>query len=274
MGPRRDGCAGALLEPGLVIRRFWPERRRSQESSSASGRHCVAPRLGVTIDHMALDKHIAPPATAREIRRVLGITENDRAAAGRLLALTAEQHAVSRRTGPAQNADKATARPSAKARSSKRSGKAAAAGKNRTGVRKGGERLTYDQLDRRIKLFEVFGQSRPAAAARPSAKARSSKRTAKAAAAGKNRTRARRVGEPLTFDRLERRTILLAIGQLRPQHRQLIALDLEQRLPVAKIQETMQLPTNGAFRKLKSEAYCALRDAIRALIAQGIDLSS
>jgi hypothetical protein len=86
---------------------------------------------------MAVDKHISPPATASEIRRVLGITEKDRAAASRLLDLTAGQYAASRRSGQAQNAGNAvTARPSAKARPSKRAVKTAAAGKKHTGARK------------------------------------------------------------------------------------------------------------------------------------------
>jgi hypothetical protein len=94
------------------------------------------------MDCMAVDKHISPPATASEIRRVLGITEQIRAAASQLLDLTAGQHAVSRHTGPAQNAGKVVAaRPSAKARSSKRGAKTAAAGKNRTGARKAAAKL-------------------------------------------------------------------------------------------------------------------------------------
>jgi hypothetical protein len=89
------------------------------------------------MERMAIDKHISPPATASEIRHVLGITEKDRAAAGQLLDLTAGQHAVSHRTGQAQNAGKAVAaRPSAKARSSKGGAMTAAAGKNRTRARK------------------------------------------------------------------------------------------------------------------------------------------
>jgi len=102
----------------------------------------VAAWPGVTMNCMAVDKHISPPATASEIRRVLGITEKDRAAASQLLDLTAGQHAVSRRTGQVQNAGKAVAaRPPAKARSSKRGAKTAAAGRNRTGARKAAAKL-------------------------------------------------------------------------------------------------------------------------------------
>lgn len=61
-----------------------------------------------------------------------------------------------------------------------------------------------------------------------------------------------------------------AIQQLRPRLQQLIILDLVECLPPAKIQEAMQLPSNGAFRKLKHEAFRGLREAVRVLIDKGI----
>jgi DNA-directed RNA polymerase specialized sigma24 family protein len=61
-----------------------------------------------------------------------------------------------------------------------------------------------------------------------------------------------------------------AIQQLRPRHQRLIQLDLVECQTPAKIQESLQLPSNGAFRKLKYEAFSALREAFHALIAGGI----
>jgi hypothetical protein len=50
---------------------------------------------------MAFEKHIAAPATASEILRRLGITEEDRAAANRLLDLTAAHHGALPRSSQA-----------------------------------------------------------------------------------------------------------------------------------------------------------------------------
>jgi hypothetical protein len=94
------------------------------------------------MNRMAIDKHISPPATAREIRGMLGITETDRTAASQLLDLTAGPHAVVRRAGQAKTAGKTVAaRPSTKARPSKRGAKTAAAGKNRTPAKKAAPKL-------------------------------------------------------------------------------------------------------------------------------------
>jgi DNA-directed RNA polymerase specialized sigma24 family protein len=60
-----------------------------------------------------------------------------------------------------------------------------------------------------------------------------------------------------------------AIEQLRPRYQQFIILDLVECQPSATIQVTMNLPSNGAYRKLKHESFMALREAIRRLIDKG-----
>jgi DNA-directed RNA polymerase specialized sigma24 family protein len=61
-----------------------------------------------------------------------------------------------------------------------------------------------------------------------------------------------------------------AIQELSPRHRELILLDLVQRLPPAEIEKTMGIHSHGYFLKLKSEAFSALKHAVKALIEQGI----
>jgi len=53
-----------------------------------------------------------------------------------------------------------------------------------------------------------------------------------------------------------------AIQLLRPRHRWLIFLDIIECQSPNEIQVNMQLASNGAFRKLKHEAFLALREAI------------
>jgi DNA-directed RNA polymerase specialized sigma24 family protein len=74
-------------------------------------------------------------------------------------------------------------------------------------------------------------------------------------------------GEILFFDTTltEERTLAAirrAVKRLRPRHRKLVVLELLERLPSAEIEAAMRLPSNGAFRKLKHEAFRALRDAL------------
>jgi DNA-directed RNA polymerase specialized sigma24 family protein len=71
-------------------------------------------------------------------------------------------------------------------------------------------------------------------------------------------------------DQQSLRLVRQAIAQLKPRHQQLINLDLVLCLAPARIQEEMHLPSNGAFRVLKHEAFAALREAVRALIDSGI----
>ncbi|HVR12057.1 MAG TPA: hypothetical protein VMW75_28700, partial [Thermoanaerobaculia bacterium] len=51
----------------------------------------------------------------------------------------------------------------------------------------------------------------------------------------------------------------------------LIVLDLVECLSPAQIQQAMQLPSNGAFRKLKHEAFTALREVIRRELGGGAE---
>jgi len=76
--------------------------------------------------------------------------------------------------------------------------------------------------------------------------------------------------DPSVSDERTLRLVRRAFEQLKPRHRQLVELDLVKCLPPAKIQEEMGLPTNGAFRVLKHEAFVALREALRVLIDSGI----
>jgi DNA-directed RNA polymerase specialized sigma24 family protein len=57
-----------------------------------------------------------------------------------------------------------------------------------------------------------------------------------------------------------------ALKHLRARQQQFIVLELVECLPPAKLREVMQLPSDGAFRKLKHEAFTALRGAILAHI--------
>jgi DNA-directed RNA polymerase specialized sigma24 family protein len=53
-----------------------------------------------------------------------------------------------------------------------------------------------------------------------------------------------------------------AIRGLPPRYRQLIWLDLVETLPASEIRRSMNIGTDGYFRKLKSEAFSALRRAL------------
>lgn len=65
--------------------------------------------------------------------------------------------------------------------------------------------------------------------------------------------------------------INLAIARLRPQHRRLILLDLVACKSPEEIQGILGLESISYFRKVKSEAFSALRVAIKALIEKGIE---
>jgi RNA polymerase sigma factor (sigma-70 family) len=61
-----------------------------------------------------------------------------------------------------------------------------------------------------------------------------------------------------------------AIQQLPPRHRELIVLDLVKRHSPSEIEKAMGIHSHGYFLKLKSEAFSALRVAVKTLIEQGL----
>ena len=61
-----------------------------------------------------------------------------------------------------------------------------------------------------------------------------------------------------------------ALGQLPPRHRELILLDLVERLPAPEIEKAMDIQSHKYFLKLKSEAFSLLRHAVKVLIGKGI----
>jgi DNA-directed RNA polymerase specialized sigma24 family protein len=61
-----------------------------------------------------------------------------------------------------------------------------------------------------------------------------------------------------------------AIQRLHPRHQRFIRLDLVECRPADQIQESLHIPSDGAFRKLKYEAFKALRKSIRELVASGV----
>ena len=67
------------------------------------------------------------------------------------------------------------------------------------------------------------------------------------------------------------KVIRKAIQGLPPRYREFILLDLEEALPPREIQERMEIKSYGYFRKLKHEAFSALRAAIKALVENGIE---
>lgn len=62
-----------------------------------------------------------------------------------------------------------------------------------------------------------------------------------------------------------------AIQDLPPRYKEFILLDLEQALSPQEIQEQMEIRSYGYFRKLKHEAFSALRAAIKALVENGVE---
>jgi len=72
--------------------------------------------------------------------------------------------------------------------------------------------------------------------------------------------------DPQRVDELLRK----AFQQLPPRHRELILLDMVKGLSPAEIEKSMGLHSHGYFLKLKSEAFSALKLAVKTLIEQGI----
>lgn len=62
------------------------------------------------------------------------------------------------------------------------------------------------------------------------------------------------------------------IEKLTPRQRELILYDLADRFTPSEIQDKMGIRSKGYFRKLKCEAFKALREAVKALIDEGVDL--
>lgn len=61
-------------------------------------------------------------------------------------------------------------------------------------------------------------------------------------------------------------TVLRALENLSPRHRELIRLDLGECLSPGEIQRRMGIKSRGYFKKLKSSAFAALRNALRTII--------
>jgi DNA-directed RNA polymerase specialized sigma24 family protein len=61
--------------------------------------------------------------------------------------------------------------------------------------------------------------------------------------------------------------VLRALEALRPRHQQVIRLELVEGLEDAESQKKMEIESNAYFRKLKCEAYRALKDEISRLDA-------
>jgi DNA-directed RNA polymerase specialized sigma24 family protein len=72
--------------------------------------------------------------------------------------------------------------------------------------------------------------------------------------------------DPERVDKLLRN----AIEQLPPRHRELILLDMVKRLPASEIEKSMGIHSHSYFLKLKSEAFSALKYAVKTLIEKGI----
>lgn len=81
--------------------------------------------------------------------------------------------------------------------------------------------------------------------------------------------------EPLVFPvRHEERLleeVRKAIKQLTPRQQEFIRLDLQECLPEKEIQAKMGINSLAYLRKLKCEAFRALRNALQSIIDQGID---
>jgi len=65
--------------------------------------------------------------------------------------------------------------------------------------------------------------------------------------------------------------LLDTIAELPPRHRELLRLDICECLSADEIQRKMGIRSTNYFRRLKSEAFKALRLAFKAIIEQGID---
>jgi DNA-directed RNA polymerase specialized sigma24 family protein len=61
-----------------------------------------------------------------------------------------------------------------------------------------------------------------------------------------------------------------ALQRLSPRHREFIYYDLVRCLPAAEIECAMGIHSHGYFIRLKSEAFSALRQAVKSLIEKGI----
>jgi DNA-directed RNA polymerase specialized sigma24 family protein len=58
--------------------------------------------------------------------------------------------------------------------------------------------------------------------------------------------------------------------KLPPRHRKLVHLDLVEGLSAEEIQERMQIHSHLYFKKLKHEAFAALKRAVKAELANGV----
>ena len=77
------------------------------------------------------------------------------------------------------------------------------------------------------------------------------------------------VNEDVSLDLLEQ-----ALETLRPRYSQLIRLDMAELLSSKEIRARMEIRSEGYFRKLKSEAFGALRDALKVVASQWIGSAS